>query len=69
MNVLFLVQGHSKIACDKPFDLIVQHYYKCQACKYKQACELLNTHDDIDVLISNDFTFMDWHALEEKYFR
>lgn len=68
VNILFMVKGHTKNQCDHCFNLMKLQFHKQQVWTYCQACNILNTNDQIDIKTSSDFQFRDWNAYLDLFF-
>lgn len=68
-NVLFLVRGHTKNACDRLFNQLKKYFRKQNIYTSEQLYEALNKPDFVDVHWMAPEEFGDWHLSIDPIFK
>ena len=68
VNLIFLIKGHTKNACDRNFNLLKSEWRKRDIFTMDQTFEVLNMSDNVEA-INVAGCFRDWDKMYEKYYR
>ena len=69
VNLIFLVKGHTKNACDRMFNLLKQEYHNKNIETFNELVSILdkNKFVKVDVMLSNEF--LNFSPVLNKYYR
>ena len=69
VEIVFLVKGHTKNACDRLFNLLKHDYHKHNCETFSELMGLLNMNEDVECCHITPDKFFDFSKTLNKYYR